>query len=173
MENIFLDLLYQKETKTGIIDKFKIYLKYKKLIKSIKRNPPSFETLFQFAEFLKWADFIYGLSEENEDIDLLKKRNSFLIDESSSELVEISFTILPDERTKIHFTLEQLNHMISIDISRERIKNSDDKESSISFSADDTQFIFSYEDQLLIHNINRILQQTIVKYITLFYSKIN
>lgn len=172
MENIFLDLLYQKEIKTNLIDRIKIYFKYKKIIKQIERSTPSFQDLFQFAEFLKWVDFIYGLSEDNDDLDLLKKRNSFIVSEDGKNISEISFTILPDDRTKIHFTLEQEDHMISIDISRDRIKNSDDKISSISFSSDDKQFVFSYEDQLMILNINRILKNTMIKYITLFYNKI-
>ena len=62
--------------------------------------------------------------------------------------------------------------MISIDILRDRMSNSDDKISSISFSADDKQFVFSYEDQLMICNINRILKEIMVKYTSLFYNKI-
>ena len=172
MENLFLNLLHQKEFKSKFIDRIKNYFSYKKLIRQLKKTPPSFDVLWQFIEFLKWADFIYGLESENEDIDLLKKRNPYLVDQTSGEAVEISFTIIPDERTKIHFTLEKEDHMISIDISRDRISNSDDKMSSISFSADNKEFIFSYEDQLMICNINRILQKIMVKYTTLFYNKI-
>lgn len=172
MDNIFLDLLYQKEFKTKFIDRIKIHFKYKKLIRQLKKTPPSFETLWQFAEYLKWADFVYGLSADNNDIDLLKKRNSYVVDQSTGKVCEISFTIQPDDRTKIHFTLGEEYHMISIDISRERISNSDDKISSISFSSDDKEFIFSYEDQLMICNINRILKEIMVKYTTLFYNKI-
>ena len=172
MENVFLDLLYQKEFKSKLIDRIKNYFRYRKLIRKLKKNPPSFDTLWQFAEYIKWADFIYGLDSTNTDIDLLKKRNSYIVDQSTGEVIEISFTLLPDDRTKIHFKLEQEYHMISIDILRDRMSNSDDKISSISFSADDKQFVFSYEDQLMICNINRILKEIMVKYTSLFYNKI-
>ena len=78
MENVFLDLLYQKEFKSKLIDRIKNYFRYRKLIRKLKKNPPSFDTLWQFAEYIKWADFIYGLDSTNTDIDLLKKRNSYI-----------------------------------------------------------------------------------------------
>ncbi len=173
MENIFLNLLYQKEFKSRFIDRIKNHFKFKKLIKQIKKNPPSFDILWQFGDFLKWADIIYGLNAEyNKDIDLLKKRNSYVVDPSTEEVIELSFTLLPDDRTKIQFTLEKADHMISINISRDKISNSDDKYSSISFSADNNEYIFSYEDQLMICYINQVLQEKMVKYTTYFYNKI-
>ena len=100
MDNMFLDLLYQREFYCkNIFDRIKFWFRYKSFIRSLKKDSASFKIMWDFAHFLRWVDIIYGIDEEiNKDIDLLKKRNPY--NEN-----EITFSILPDYRTIISFTL--------------------------------------------------------------------
>lgn len=173
MDNEFLKLLYIKEFDSrNIIDRVYNYFRYRKFLRKLRKEAPSFDRIWQFVDYLKWVDIIYGFTEEqNSDIDLLKKRNPYSAD-LRGNLMVISFTINVDDRSRISFRLDQENHMIDIEIARNKISTSDDKTSSISFSADDEQFVFAYEDQLMICEINRILQDKMVKYMSLFYNRI-
>lgn len=167
MDNMFLDLLYQREFYCkNIFDRIKFWFRYKSFIRSLKKDSASFKTMWDFAHFLRWIDIIYGIDEEiNKDIDLLKKRNPY--NEN-----EITFSILPDYRTIISFTLSSEDKMITIVVSRVKIRNSDNKESKISFYADQDSYSFSHHDMLMISDINRLLEDKMIRYTKMYYERI-
>lgn len=173
MENVFLDLIYAKEFSKGIINRIKNFLHYRKIIRKLKKEPPSFEIMWQFIEFIRWVDIIYGFNEkDNNDIDLIKKRNPYVVDSDTGKATELSFTINVDERSKVLFSLEKKYKIINIEITRERIPTSENKSSSISFSADKDEYKFTHQDQLIICEINRILQEKMIKYVKMYYNRV-
>lgn len=172
MKNVFLNFLYKKEFSADFIDRFLINFEYKRFLRKLKKETPSFDLLWDFAEFLRWTDIIYGFEEDiNNDIDLSKKRNPYCIDRDTKKEISISFTIRSSERTKIFFNLTKQTRMIEIDVMRDKIPTSEDKVSSIHFKAD-TSFEFTPEDSLMIQEINRILQNKMIKYLKMFMERI-
>lgn len=171
--NVFLNLIYNKEfNNNSLKEKISNYFSKRKLIKTIKKNPPTFDLIWQFIEYLKWMDIIYGFTMEmNYDIDLLKKRNPYFIN-NSGELVDVSFSIIVDERSTINFKLVKEYKEINIAIKRDKISISEEKTSSISFIADEDEYSFSQSDQLIICEINRLLQEKMIRYIDLYYDRI-
>ena len=174
MDNVFLDLLYSKEfNNRGIVNRIKNHLEYRSFIRKLKKEGSSFDMMWQYAQFLRWADLIYGFKEDvNQDVDLIKKRNPYYLDQITGEDLEITFTINVDERSRIVFNLVKKNKVINIEVSRSKIRISEDKTSSISFHADKESYEFSKFDILMICEINRTLQNHMIKYTKMFYERI-
>ncbi len=159
MENMFMDIIYNKMMAINKYQKLRSWLEYKKFLKDLEKTSPDFDMLWQFADFIKLLEITSWYDNSKHNIafsskDYANGENGFMINKETPKM-------------QIIFKLYTKNENIVMSIKRDYGHK---RNSEISF-ANRELILETPEDEILMLNVIKTITNTMGILLKEYYEK--